>query len=266
MANIKCVVKKDFGQIGEKEKYKIFLRLIEWNNNPAKYDLRGWTSDNAAGHGIVFSKEELKTLASLIDREFENDDDEEEVVVAPKKRGRKPKAKEEVVEEPKKRGRKPKVVKETAATEEDEDEEESPVKDNVVQFPGEKPKIIELPKSNGKATVLECREKLEKEREIYKDGDSKYVIEKLLELCDRSQDFRNNVMREEKTYAGGFKYMTEQVRNGYCMKIDGGVQYLDNDLAFALFVDYFNMDEDAMEEEKKKNTPAPKKRGRKKGK
>ena len=86
----------------------------------------------------------------------------------------------------------------------------------------------------------------------------------MLELCDKSQDFRNNVMREEKSYAGGFKYMAEQVRKGYCLKIGDNCQYLDNALAFALFVDYFNMDEEAMNEEKKKNAPEPKKRGRKK--
>lgn len=240
---------KDFGIISSNGTLDLRLRLMSWGGNEPRYDIRAWNGDKDL-RGLSFTDEEFMDLLRMA-REI--------VAELPEEKQEIPK------ETPKKRGRKPKaVVNDDEEEEEDSAEIVPTTQTNVVQFPGEKPKIIELPKTNGKATVLECREKLDKEREIYKDGDSKYVIDKLLDLCDKSQDFRNNVMREEKSYAGGFKYMTEQVRNGYCLKVDNGVKYLDNELAFALFVDYFNMDEEAMEEEKKKNAPEPKRKGRKK--
>ena len=240
---------KDFGVISSNGTLDLRLRLMSWGGNEPRYDIRAWNGDKDL-RGLSFTDEEFMDLLRMA-REIVSELPEE---------------KQEIPKEtPKKRGRKPKAVVNDDEEEEEDGAEIAPTtQTNMVQFPGEKPKIIELPKTDGKATVLECREKLNKEREIYKDGDSKYVIDKLLDLCDKSQDFRNNVMREEKSYAGGFKYMTEQVRNGYCLKVDNGAWYLDNELAFALFVDYFNMDEEAMEEEKKKNAPEPKRKGRKK--
>lgn len=240
---------KDFGIISSKGNLDLRLRLMSWGGNEPRYDIRAWNGDKDL-RGLSFTDEEFMDLLRMA-REIVAELPEEQQEIpkeAPKKRGRKPKA---VAPEPTEEG-----AKNAPTT-------DSKVQ-NVVQFPGEKPKIIELPKSNGKATVLECREKLNKEREIYKDGDSQYVIEKLLELCDKSQDFRNNVMRDDKSYADGFKYMVEQVHKGYCLKVSDGVQYLDNDLAFALFVDYFNMDKAAMDEEKAKSEPPKKTKGRKK--
>jgi len=238
---------KDFGIISSNGTLDLRLRLMSWGGNEPRYDIRAWNGDKDL-RGLSFTEDEFMDLLRMAREIVAELPEEKEVVVAPKKRGRKPKPKEESKEE----GAKNAPTTDTKSA------------TNVIQFPGEKPNIIELPKTDGKATVLQCREKLNKEREIYKDSDSQYVIDHLLELCDKSQDFRNNVMREEKSYAGGFKYMAEQVRKGYCLKIGDSCQYLDNALAFALFVDYFNMDEEAMKEEEKKNAPEPKKRGRKK--
>ena len=244
---------KDFGIISSNGTLDLRLRLMSWGGNEPRYDIRAWNKDKDL-KGLSFTEEEFMDLLAMA-REI--------VAELPEEKQEIPK------EAPKKRGRKPKAVVQPVDNDDEEEEEDGAenaptTQTNVVQFPGEKPKIIELPKTNGKATVLECREKLNKEREIYKDGDSQYVIDKLLELCDKSQDFRNNVMRDDKSYADGFKYMFEQVRNGYCLKVSDGVQYLDNDLAFALFVDYFNMDKAAMDEEKAKSQPPKKTKGRKK--
>lgn len=244
---------KDFGIISSNGTLDLRLRLMSWGGNEPRYDIRAWNGDKDL-RGLSFTDEEFMDLLRMA----------REIVAEL------PEEKQEIPKEiPKKRGRKPKAVVQPVVNDDEEEEEDGAeitptTQTNVVQFPGEKPKIIELPKTDDKATVLECREKLNKERDVYKDSDSQYVIDHLLELCDKSQDFRNNVMREEKSYAGGFKYMAEQVRKGYCLKIGDSCQYLDNDLAFALFVDYFNMDEEAMEEEKKKNVPEPKRKGRKK--
>ena len=242
---------KDFGIISTNGKLDLRLRLMSWGGNEPRYDIRAWDKDKDL-RGLSFTEDEFMDLLRMA-REI--------VAELPEEKQEIPK------ETPKKRGRKPKSVVQPVVNDDEEEEEvvaENETPSNVVEFPKEKPQIIALPKSDGKATVLECHAKLNAEREIYKDADSQYVIEKLLDLCDKSQDFRNNVMRPEKSYAGGFKYMAEQVRKGYCLKVNDGVQYLDNELAYALFVDYFNMDESAMEEERKKNAPAPKRKGRKK--
>ena len=157
------------------------------------------------------------------------------------------------------RGRPKKELSEKLSTSATVSGEVKEKKDNIIQFPTAKPEIVPLPKSDGSHTYDECEQKLNKEREIFKDQDSAYVIDGLLELCKVNADFRNNVMRDDKSYA--FKYFADKARGGYAVKYEG-VAYLDNNLALGLAMDYFNADEEAM-----KPKPAPKakttKRGRK---
>lgn len=124
----------------------------------------------------------------------------------------------------------------------------------IVQFPTEKPKIIPL-KTKGDRTYEECVEKLNKEAEMFKDSDSQYVIEGLKELAKVDADFRNNIMREDKTYGGFMEYMFECAKNGYCVKY-GNVGWLDRDLGLGLAIDYYNADCDKMKEEEEAKNKA----------
>lgn len=134
----------------------------------------------------------------------------------------------------------------------------------ILTFPTEdkKPKIIQLV-TKGDATYEECEAKLNKEGKMFKDHDSQYVITGLKELCKVDADFRNNLMRKEKTYGGFLEYMEKAARNGYCLKY-GNVSYVDCDTGLALAIDYYNNDEEKAkaiaEEEAKKKTEETKKK------
>ena len=112
-------------------------------------------------------------------------------------------------------------------------------KAKVLQFPKKKPEIEKLPETDEKRTFDECKAKLEEERKMFRDSDSQYVIDGLLEACETDQNFRNNVMREDKSYAGAFEYFANMARTGHALKY-GNVVYLDNNLALEYAIDYFN--------------------------
>lgn len=165
---------------------------------------------------------------------------------------------------PKKRGRKPKTTVETETKSEVKEEETS--KEKVLVFPTEdkKPKIISLPQTNEEKTYGECVVKIQKAEEKYKeDSESIYVLEGLRELCKVDQDFRNNFMREDKTYDGFWDYMYDAARNGYCTHYEGDRTRgnLDKDKALGLAIDYFNADIEQMKAEEKKKADANKKKG-----
>ena len=125
----------------------------------------------------------------------------------------------------------------------------------IVTFPTEdkKPKIIPL-HTEGERTYGECVAKATKEKEMFTDDDSQYVIVGLLELCKVDQDFRNNFMREDKSYGEFMEYMFKVAQNGYCVKY-GNVGWLSRDLGLALAIDYYNNDSEKqkeIEEEKRK--------------
>lgn len=116
-------------------------------------------------------------------------------------------------------------------------------------------------------TVDDVKKKLEEELKIYRDGDSKYVIEKLIELCATDKELLNAVMLPHKSYDKAFQYFYQKSRTvGYKMP-HGNMVYLDNDAAVELSVEYFKRD-DAAEEKKKaaqkkaaaKKSKAPEKR------
>lgn len=122
----------------------------------------------------------------------------------------------------------------------------------IVSFPGEKPKIKELPKSAEAHTYDECEKKITSQTEKYKDADNQYVIKGILEKCKEDADFRNNVMRKDKTYDGFYTYMFNAAMNGYCVKVGSQGGMLTKEKALDLAYDYFNMSEIIKPEEKKK--------------
>lgn len=92
-------------------------------------------------------------------------------------------------------------------------------------------------------TVDEVKKKLEAELEIYRDGDSKYVIERLTELCSTDIELRNAIMLPHKSYNKAFQYFYQKSRTvGYQMP-HGNMVYLDNDIAVKLSVEYFKSDD-----------------------
>lgn len=104
-------------------------------------------------------------------------------------------------------------------------------------------------------TVEDVKKKLEAELEIYRDGDSKYVVDKLVELCQKDKVLLEAIMLPHKSYDKAFQYFYQQSRTvGYQMP-HGNLVYLDNDAAVKLSVEYFKKD-DAVEA-KKKNTQRP---------
>ena len=136
-----------------------------------------------------------------------------------------------------------------------EDKSESEAQAKIVEFPTEdkRPKIIKL-KTEGSHTYEECEANLDVEALMFRDADSQYVIEGLKELCKVDEDFRNNVMRKDKSYGGFMEYMFKAARNGYCVNY-GDVGWIDRDTGLSLAIDYYNHDEEkekAIEEERKR--------------
>lgn len=109
-------------------------------------------------------------------------------------------------------------------------------------------------------TVEDVRKKLGEELKIYKDGDSKYVVDKLIELCCTDEMLRNAIMLPHKSYDKAFQYFYQQSRNvGYTMP-HGNMVYLDNDKAVELSVEYFKRDDAAEEKKKTQKKVTPKQR------
>lgn len=147
------------------------------------------------------------------------------------------------------------VLKSPTAPIEDEIKEGSDNDAKVIQFPTEdkRPRVVKLI-TEGNHTYEECEAKLDSEASMFKDADSQYVIEGLKELCKVDGDFRNNLMREDKTYGGFMEYMFKAAQDGYCVNY-GNVGWIDRDTGLGLAIDYYNNDEEkqkAIEEEKKR--------------
>ena len=55
----------------EKSGWTKELNLVSWNDNEVKYDIRAWSSDHTKmGKGVTLSKDEIKTLASVLTELF----------------------------------------------------------------------------------------------------------------------------------------------------------------------------------------------------
>lgn len=107
-------------------------------------------------------------------------------------------------------------------------------------------------------TLEDVKKKLETELEIYRDGDSKYVIEKLLELCQEDKVLLEAIMLPHKSYDKAFQYFYQRSRTiGYRMP-HGNMVYLDNDVAVKLSVEYFKKDDKAEVKKNEVQKPKPK--------
>lgn len=94
-------------------------------------------------------------------------------------------------------------------------------------------------------TVEDAKQKLEEELKIYRDGDSKYVVEKLIKLCEEDKDLLEAIMLPHKSYDKAFQYFYQKSHAvGYKMP-HGNLVYLDNDAAVKLSVEYFKKDDSA---------------------
>lgn len=71
MADFKYEVTGECGVISDNGKGTVMkLRLVSWNDRPAKYDIRSWyekDGEEKMNKGVTLTKEELLTLGNLID-------------------------------------------------------------------------------------------------------------------------------------------------------------------------------------------------------
>ena len=77
---MKYEVLKVFGKLDSDSKMPKELRLISWNGNDPKYDLRGWGVDDEGNEtmtkGITLDGEELQSLFDIL-TEMNNEDEDE---------------------------------------------------------------------------------------------------------------------------------------------------------------------------------------------
>lgn len=73
-------VLEKFGQLDSDSKMPKELRLISWNGGDAKYDLRGWMTNEDGSErmtkGITLDTEELQSLYEILKRMDEESEDE----------------------------------------------------------------------------------------------------------------------------------------------------------------------------------------------
>ena len=71
----KYVVEQDFGVLARRESngitYEKRLRLVNWNDRGAKYDIREWWNDEdgneCCGKGITLTSDEMCALYAILD-------------------------------------------------------------------------------------------------------------------------------------------------------------------------------------------------------
>ena len=257
MADVNFKVIKDYGTVANHNGVELKLQLVSWNGNEAKFDLRAWRNGYAMG-GLTMTKDEVETLGILINEQnlrLIDKVEEKEVVETPKKkRGRPAKVEEKKSVIPADIQAKLDALKATSKK-----TEEKPK--NVIEFPKPKEEIEKLV-TEGHATYAECITKIEGFKAIYKDSDSQYVLDGVLELCKVDKDFRNNVMRNDKDFEGALDYMADMCRQGYGYK-KGNYGFMDRDMGLGFTIDYFNLKPEPKAEPKKIETKTPNKRGRK---
>lgn len=70
-------VKEVIGKLDSDSTMPKELRLISWNGNEPKYDLRNWginkDGEEKCGKGCTFDREELESLYNILKNMFEND-------------------------------------------------------------------------------------------------------------------------------------------------------------------------------------------------
>lgn len=111
----------------------------------------------------------------------------------------------------------------------------------IIKFPSKKP-TLEKAATTGNASYDDCAKKMNAERVHFKGNDNDYVINGVLEYCEVDAVFRNNLMRDSRTYAGFMEYMSKCASDGYCYR-NGNVGTMDNDMALGLAIDYYGAKE-----------------------
>lgn len=70
MAEFKYEVKERYGKLSQKGDVSMELRLVSYNDNEAKYDIRPWKIDESGNErmfkGITLTDEELRTLKEIL--------------------------------------------------------------------------------------------------------------------------------------------------------------------------------------------------------
>ena len=153
--------------------------------------------------------------------------------------------------------KKPKVsTKETTTAKASEPKKEEKPKELKVTplDASKKPKIVPFKaKAEGNHTYEECEQKLKTELKKFTDNDSAYVVEGILERCKVDAEFRNNVMRKEKSYEKFFMFMFNAAKNGYCVKVGSVGGMLDANTALELALEYFYSEEEKTKTEANKS-------------
>jgi hypothetical protein len=112
-------------------------------------------------------------------------------------------------------------------------------KAKVIEFPKPVPDI-DIKRVSGSATYEDCKRKMKKELDLFKDADSEYVINGLLELCKVDENFRNCVMQKEKSFSGAFDYMAQQARQGIgAYKVGNSGAIMEKDTALGICINYY---------------------------
>lgn len=222
----------------EKPSEKVRNRLKElgfrWSNYNGVWYAK--QTPETIAYAKELSSDEGEQLTLNLPTEEPKEEPKEEVKTDPdKSKSEKSKAYEEY-----KKAKAEKLAKTVKNVTEKKPEEKKaePKKDNIVIFPKKRPEV-KVAITDGNFTFEDCQKKLEEERKIFCDSDSQFVIDGLLEMCKVNQNFRNNVMRKDKTYSGAFNHFMEMARKGYALEYNG-VTYLDNNIALGFAMDYFN--------------------------
>lgn len=118
-------------------------------------------------------------------------------------------------------------------------------KDNVLVFPKNDRPNVKVVFREGNHTYDECLAKMTEETKIFVDSCNRYVIQGLLAMCEASPNFRNNLMADDKHYSDCYDYFVNMARNGYAYEYKN-VTFMDNDLALAFAIDYYNSDTSLM--------------------
>lgn len=65
---VSCEVLEDYGVVHESEGYELRVRLISWNGQLEKYDIRKWSTQDPDRclKGLCLTKDEIEALTSAL--------------------------------------------------------------------------------------------------------------------------------------------------------------------------------------------------------
>lgn len=202
---MKCKVIKDYGVISKENGYTKKLQLIEWDDNPQKFDIRPWKDGTKAMGGITLEKEELLRIIELF--ESETVEEEEEI---------------------------PLNLPESEDEEEAEDEEDVEASET---------EALEIATTKGDATYEDCCEKLDTEfADIVEDPAFEFLLGKLKEHAEDDDQFIQNTMRKSRTFNGMMEYTCRQLQKQ--AKQDAHFAAIHDKEMLKYAIEYFNAKEE----------------------